>query len=82
MHVSTITPISCRIRNICNAAKSEPLVTSGTVLTVSALAAGTLSTVTRTSMLFVPICGVPAILLFGYKIFFNTDGMAENNGSP
>lgn len=49
--------------------KEEPLTASGTFLTIGALTAAVFSMISRTALKFMPIFGIPACLIFGYKLF-------------
>lgn len=63
--------LSQYVKRICDSAREEPIIAGGTVLTIGALTAGVASEANSDALKFLPICGIPAILLFAYKIFFN-----------
>ena len=71
--VSTVTRQSLvqHVKRICDSAREEPIIAGGTALTIGALTAGVASETSSIALKFLPICGIPAILLFAYKIFFN-----------
>lgn len=71
--VSTVPrqSLSRYVKRICDSAMEEPIIASGTALTIGALTAGVASTTSSDALTFLPICGIPAVLLFAYKIFFN-----------